>query len=182
MLAFYSTPEISEFLISPQICFIPHSVFLPGKNLISYIFVQYTPMDLLWKEQDRKHDNGTCRNSGQSLYWGTDHQCNTWIISFRKQQKCSLLCILLWSHWIWYVVTGHHAQCCWCLLPFQARRPPAVPGFHAHSTSPTDCMELAGHLGWCNASSKCETHRRYHTVLTHTGFKSKLKNMEVTCS
>lgn len=51
----------------------------------------------------------------------TDHQCNARIFTFRKLQKCSLLCILLWSHW--------NVACCYrtsctvsTILPaFQAR-------------------------------------------------------------
>lgn len=98
MLPFNSTLELSDILI--WFALIPNSVFLPGKEFNFLYFCGVHTMDLLLKEQDRKHDGGTPRNSGQSLYWGTDHQCNRWNTTSRKLQKCSLLCMLLWSHWV----------------------------------------------------------------------------------
>lgn len=72
----------------------------------------------------------------------TDHQCNAWIFTFRKLQKCSLLCILLWSHW--------NVACCYRTSCTVSTMLPAIPGqewtLHGHSTYLTDCIEL-GHSG-----------------------------------
>lgn len=108
-----------------------------------------------WKSKTKSMTMGNPEIVGKAFAEGqSTNACNVWITTFRKLPKCSLLCMLLWSHWIWHVATGHHAQCQRCFLPFQTRN---EPGLHAHSTCLTGCMELAGHSGWCNASSKCET-------------------------
>lgn len=156
MLPFNSTLELSDILI--WFALIPNSVFLPGKNLISYIFVGYTPWTYFWRSKIESMMVGHPEIVDKAFTEGQTINATGGIPppeNCRNAVYCACYCGLTGS-----------AQCQRCFLPFWTRN---EPGLCAHSTCLTDCMEL-GHFGWCNASSKHETLHRYHTGITHACF------------